>query len=269
MALTPSTPTHEYTIQYTSIWSSNLLFLLPSSHASSPSSAPTKIPVFSARTSELHPSKPDITLHDMRGNAKNDTTAPVIAVAHFRCTKHVHMGLGDPTAGPEKMKWTVMKKESIWSHSAYRFELGSGKNSNIQQKQVQQQIRTQNPTTTTFIPSISSLPNHHPCPQHRPHSYTWKRTRSTTNGIHGFEKLSSEHYKLQDNSTDSTIAVLLSDSWKFRKAGKLLIRDGLVWELEIAVVLSAATLLEMMRRRNATANAVKGGLNSLGGPAAN
>src|ERR1700677_1537033 len=74
-----SPPLHSYNVYYGK-WHAHLIFC-------------TNTPIYLALVSEYTSHKPDVTLHDICGLEREDTNAPVIAVAHFRWSRDIKLGL--------------------------------------------------------------------------------------------------------------------------------------------------------------------------------
>ena len=214
-----SPPLHTYNVYYGK-WHANLIFC-------------TKTPIYLASVSEYTSNKPDVTLHDICGLEKEDTNAPVIAVAHFRWSRDIKLGLGDPLNNPNGMIWEEMRNSSkFYTHTKYQFEFASA-GSNLSTFPVPSSY-----ATTPFITTSTRR------------TYCWQRTNSTLDGVSAWAKASLGNYKLIDLARSETIAVFLSNgakSWK--KAGKLRIKDDVDKKLEIIIVLGAASLAEKLRRR--------------------
>jgi hypothetical protein len=76
-----------------------------------------KTGVYFANMSECSSTRPDVALH-----AGGDQAGPVVAVARFRFSRTVTMGLGDPE-NEREMVWEEMRNQDSPHHSQYRFEM--------------------------------------------------------------------------------------------------------------------------------------------------
>ncbi|RVX72994.1 hypothetical protein B0A52_03347 [Exophiala mesophila] len=75
-------------------------------------------PVYFAETHRLTPRTPDIILH-----LGHDKTGPVVAVAFFRLSLHMKLGLGDPDNDPNGVMWLQMERTSkLLTRSSFVFE---------------------------------------------------------------------------------------------------------------------------------------------------
>ena len=217
----PSTNVHEYGVYYGK-WRANLVFCDTDS---------AKSPVYLAEISEFTSNKPDVTIHDVKLRGKEDTSGPVLAVSRFRWSRNIKLGLGDPANDPNSVVWEEMKNQAMIGHSKYRFEF----------------------TSTSMGASFSAPFANEIPPSSRPETrraYIWQRTNSTKDGVSAWGKLTLGNYKFIDETSGETVAVFLSNgarSWK--KSGKLRIRDDVEKDLEIIIVLCAASLAEKLRRR--------------------
>lgn len=226
-----SSPNHEYSVHYGS-WHANLIFSSPS---------PSKVPIYFVEMSVTTPNKPDAILRDVRGRTnKQDKAAPVLGVARFRWSRNINMGLGDPEQNANEMVWEDMTNETMVKHSKYRFEFET------------REMHCVSDTEGGTVPSFPSAAGRR--------VYCWERTRSSEDGVTGLSKLSCGSYRLVDEQSGEMIAAFSSNgvkSWK--KAGKLRIRDTVPKELEPIIVLSIASIVEKLRRRDV------GGFSGYGG----
>jgi hypothetical protein len=168
--------------------------------------------------SETHDwsSAPDVVLRQ-----GVDKHAPVLAVAQFRYSQDLKLGLGDPDAGEQYMIWEDLKNATTLRlrHTKYRFEMTIG---------------------------------------HERRSFLWQRTRDSADGVHGMNKLGDSNYRLVDERTGEVLAVYLDkagQSW--RKTGKLQFKGNLGHDWERMVLIGCLGLCEKERRRNAL-NAASG-----------
>jgi len=168
--------------------------------------------------SETHDwsSAPDVVLHQ-----GVDKQAPIIAVAHFRYSQDLKLGLGDSDASEKDMIWEDLKNATTWrlGHSKYRFEM-----------------------------TIN----------HERRSFLWQRTRDAADGVHGVDKMGDANYRLVDEGTGEVLAVYLDNGFKsWRKTGKLQFKGDLGKGWELMVLIGCLGLCEKGRRRG-SANAAGG-----------
>lgn len=152
--------------------------------------------------------RPDITLH-----AGSDESHPAVAIARFRCSRNLHLGIGDPANEPS-MVWQELKNTKWCSYSQYRLE-----------------------------PSSQS--------DHR-RVLLWQRTWAGADGVKGFmNKMSLLNYRLVDEGSGEVMAVFLASGLKsWKKTGKLLIKNEWIFgEAEILAVLGLCGLIEKAWRR--------------------
>jgi len=153
-------------------------------------------------------SQPDVEVH-----AGDSLESPIVAVARFRWSRHLQLGLGD-ASDPNSMTWEEMRNASAIRHKQYRFEVTDDDG--------------------------------------RRRGFFWKRTHNEQHGVEGIlSKMSIENHKLVDEETGAVLAVYLENgvkSWK--KKGKLQIQRG-TWadENQTIVVLGICGLLEKIKRR--------------------
>lgn len=159
--------------------------------------------------SETHEwtSAPDVVLRQ-----GVDKHAPVVAVARFRLSPDLKLGLGDPSTNEKDTVWENMKNIS-WGlgHSKYRFEM------------------TINNERRSFL---------------------WQRTRDPADGVQGIGKMINWNYKVVDEKTGEVLAVYLENflrSWS--KKGKLQMKADLGQDWELMVLLGCLGLCEKASRR--------------------
>jgi hypothetical protein len=153
---------------------------------------------------------PDIVLHN--GETKDH---PVAAIARFRCSRHLRLGVGDPADEPA-MVWEEMKNTNKLAHSRYRLEV------------------------TNNEPGIPG--------QRR--AVLFQRTRSKEDGV--TNRLSCMNYKIVDEETGELLAMYLATGWKdWKKRATLHIKSGfLKGNAEVLVVLGMCGLIEKKWRRD-------------------
>lgn len=157
--------------------------------------------------------QPDVEVH-----AGNGPESPIVAVARFRWSRHMQLGLVD-TSDPNSMTWEEMRNAGVFSRSQYRFEVADNGG--------------------------------------RRRGFLWKRTHNERDGVKGIRsKMSGENFKLVDEATGTVLAFYLDDSFKsWRKKGRLQILRG-TWadENQTIVVLGICGLLEKVKRIQAYAS---------------
>lgn len=78
----------------------------------------TATPVYFAEIHRVTPKTPDVVLHQ-----GHDKTGPVVAVAFFRLSLHMKLGLGDPDNDPNGVVWTEMHRTSkLLTRKSFVFE---------------------------------------------------------------------------------------------------------------------------------------------------
>jgi hypothetical protein len=159
-------------------------------------------------------SRPDVELRQ-----GEDKTAPIVAVASFRWSRDLKLGVGDPGTNERDVVWEDMKNISRGiGHSKYRFEM------------------TINNERRSFL---------------------WQRTRDTKDGVEGMGKIANWNYKLVDEKTGETVAVYLENFLKsWQKKGKLQLKAdfGRNWEL-LVLLGSLGLCLKASRRARRRSNA--------------
>lgn len=213
---------HTYDVYY-GRWHANLIFNTIES------------PIYLASVAEYTSKKPDVTLHDIRGHSKEDTNTPILATAHFRWSRHIKLGLGDPLNHPNDVVWEEMKNNSkFYTHSTYGFDFTC----------------IENPTLSATLSNDSGAAAPVSAKPDTRRAYSWRRTNLSSDGVRSWARVSFGSYKLIKEASGETIAVFLSNGAKsWRKAGKLRVRDNIDERLEIVIVLGAASLAEKLRRR--------------------
>ncbi|KIW99351.1 uncharacterized protein Z518_11339 [Rhinocladiella mackenziei CBS 650.93] len=180
-------------------------------------SHPVESPAYFAVTTEWKANTPDVRLH-----GGPDMSGPLLGVAHFRHSRHVKLGLGDPINDPNGVVWEEMKNISKWlTKSKYVFE---------------------------FTESCNWDVNAADGPRRR--HFMWQRTNDPADGVEGIAgKLSLRNYRLTDQDTGQVVAVFLANNLNsVKKKGELRIFEKLGASLEIVVVLTCASISEKMSR---------------------
>jgi hypothetical protein len=152
-------------------------------------------------------SSPDVVLHH-----GPDKHAPVVAVAQFRWSRDLKLGLGNPQTSENDVVWEEMKNLSKGiGHSKYRLEMTI---------------------------------------DHQRRSFLWQRTRDSADGVEGVGRLINWNYKLVDERTGEVLAVYLENFLKgWLKKGKLQLKADLGREWELMVLLGSLGLCEKASRR--------------------
>lgn len=167
-------------------------------------------------------SAPDVTLHQ-----GVDKHAPIVAVARFRWSRDLKLGIGNPYTSEKDMTWENMENISRGiGHSKYRFEM--------------------------------TINNERRC-------FLWQRTHDPADGVQGVGKIINWNYRLVDEGTGEVLAVYLENFLKsWRKKGKLQLKADLGKDWELMVLLGSLGLCEKASRR-ARKRAGATGANTSGG----
>ena len=162
-------------------------------------------------------SSPDVVLRQGL-----DKDAPVVAVAQFRWSRDLKLGLGNRETSEQDMVWEDMKNISqCWGHSKYRFEMT-----------IDRQRR----------------------------SFLWQRTRDSADGVDGVGRFINWNYKLVDERTGEVLAVYLENFLKsWLKKGKLQLKANLGRDWELMVLLGSLGLCEKASRRARKRSGAHGG----------
>ena len=161
---------------------------------------------------------PDVTLY-----AGQDYNGPIVGVAHFRSSRNVNIGVGNPLFDPKGVVWEKMRNVCRrWSaKSKYEFEF------------------TEFPTWGQ-IEAGTDLP--------RTRSFRWERIDAAA-GIPGTARLSLKNYRLLDQQNGLVAAVFVASTLSnVRKKGELRLFEQLSRIFEVMVVLSCASLSEKLSR---------------------
>ena len=163
---------------------------------------------------------PDVTLH--RGESKDH---PIAAIARFRFSRHLRIGLGDPVDEPA-MVLEEMKNMKRFGHSLYRVEV------------------------TNDEPVGGEVGIVGDCSRKR-RAILFQRTRSKEDGV--TSKLSCMNYRLVDEVTGEVLAVCLGTGFKtWKHRATLHIKSHfLAGDAEVLVVLGLCGLIEKKWRRDA------------------
>jgi hypothetical protein len=162
---------------------------------------------------------PDITLHSVV--AGQDTPGPILGVAHFRYTRSVKFGIGDSQNDPNSVQWEEMRNVSkMLAKNKYDWDF-------------------------TECPEWSDIDaGTHP-PGTR--CFRWRRTISNEDGVEN--KLSLKNYRLTDEDTGAVVAVFVASTLgNLRKKGELRLFEMLRPKVEVAVVLTCASIAEKLNR---------------------
>jgi hypothetical protein len=163
---------------------------------------------------------PDVTLH--RGESKDH---PIAAIARFRFSRHLRIGLGDPADEPATV-WEEMKNMKRFGHSLYRAEVSGDE------------------------PIGGEVGIIGDCNRKR-RAILFQRTRSKEDGV--TSKLSCMNYRLVDEATGEVLAVCLGTGFKtWKHRATLHIKSHFVaGDAEALVVLGLCGLIEKKWRRDA------------------
>jgi hypothetical protein len=156
-------------------------------------------------------SAPDIVLHT--GETKDH---PITAIARFRWSRHLRLGLGDPV-DELALFWKEMKNMKRLAHSQYRLEVTSNELDGFGERR----------------------------------SIVFQRTHAKKDGV--TNRLSCMNYKVVDEGTGEVLAVYLATGWKsWKKRATLHIKsECLAGDAEVLVVLGMCGLVEKKWRRDA------------------
>jgi hypothetical protein len=154
---------------------------------------------------------PDIVLHI--GETEHH---PIAAIARFRVSRHLRLGLGDP-ADELMMVWEEMKNMKRLGHSRYRLE----------------------------------VTNNEPFGSGERRAIVFQRTHSKEDGV--TNRLSVMNYKLVDEGSGEVLAVYVTTGWKdWKKRATLHIKSRfLAGNAEVLAVLGMCGLVEKKWRRDA------------------
>jgi hypothetical protein len=163
---------------------------------------------------------PDITLH--RGESRD---YPIAAIARFRFSRHLRIGLGDPADEPSMVR-EEMKNMKRFGYSLYRVEV------------------------TSDEPVGGEIGVVRNCSRER-RAILFQRTRAKEDGV--TSKLSCLNYRLVDEATGEVLAVCLGTGFKtWKHRATLHIKSHfLTGDAEVLVVLGLCGLIEKKSRRDA------------------
>jgi hypothetical protein len=163
---------------------------------------------------------PDVTLH--RGESKHH---PIAAIARFRFSRHLRIGLGDPV-DELAMVWEEMKNMKKIGHSLYRVEVTNDE---------------------PIGGEVSDIADG----SRKRRAILFQRTRAKEDGV--TSKLSCMNYRLLDEATGEVLAVCLGSGFKsWRHRATLHIKSHfLAGDAEALVVLGLCGLIEKKWRRDA------------------
>ncbi|KAK5058830.1 hypothetical protein LTR84_011094 [Exophiala bonariae] len=160
---------------------------------------------------------PDVTLH-----AGIDTTAEIVGVAHFRFSRHMMLGLGDPLNDPSSVVWEELRRQSLLKNRwSFEFDDSIGHND----------IGTPRSEGT------------------RRRRLLWQRTTDAADGVEGLSRMSIQNFRLTDQGTGDVVAVFIaSNLTSLKKKGELRIFRELSISLERIILLSCASISEKLAR---------------------
>ncbi|KEF54575.1 uncharacterized protein A1O9_09017 [Exophiala aquamarina CBS 119918] len=173
-------------------------------------------PSYFAAVREWKLNTPDVTLH-----AGTDATADILGVAHFRFSRHIMLGLGNPSRDASSVVWEKMQRQTFFKNK-WTFEF------------------TDPNACDMPIPSINAPARRH---------FIWQRTNNSTLGVKGVGKLSIRNVRLVDQDSGDVVAVFLADNLtSLKRKGELRIFQKLSTELERIIILGCASIAEKMHR---------------------
>ena len=176
-------------------------------------------PQYFASCSTCRPKTPDVTLNAVI--VGQDALGPVLGVAHFRYSRHVRFGMGDPQNDPNSVTWEDMRNVSkMLGKGKYEWEF-------------------------VEIPEWNDIMNDNHPPG--PRRFRWQRTVNIADGV--ANKLSLRNYRLTDQDTGAVVAIFLASTLgEVRKRGELRLFEELRPKAEQAVVLTCASISEKLHR---------------------
>lgn len=183
-------------------------------------------PSYFAFVREWKPNTPDVTLH-----AGTDVTGEILGVAHFRYSRHIMLGLGDPSSDASGVVWEKMQRQTFFLKNKWTFEFsdpeGNGCNMDL------------------VMPAPSPSINAPPIRRH----FIWQRTNDAALGVKGVGKISIRNVQLVDQDSGDVVAVFLADNLtSLKKKGELRIFQKLSTDLERIIILGCASIAEKMHR---------------------
>ena len=177
-------------------------------------------PSYFAFVREWKPNTPDVTLH-----AGTDTTAEILGVAHFRFSRHIMLGVGDPSSHASGVVWEKMQRQTFFKNK-WTFEFTDSSVGDA--------------ISAVLPPSISVPVRRH---------FIWQRTSDAALGVKGVGRMSIRNVRLIDQDTGDVIAVFLADNLtSLKKKGELRVFQKLSVDLERIVILGCASIVEKMHR---------------------
>ncbi|EAW10923.1 uncharacterized protein ACLA_065570 [Aspergillus clavatus NRRL 1] len=160
---------------------------------------------------------------DLTIHAGTSISAPVVAVCKFlHFSRHFKVGLGDPQS-PNSVTWEDLVCLSF-VHVRYRFQMTVDTGNGIERR-----------------------------------PFVWKHTYSVGVGDTKPSLLTWRNFKLVDEATDQLIAVFTSNSWGYKKSGKLELHANFGQEFDLMVIITGLALYERQRRQRASSSGGGGG----------
>ncbi len=161
---------------------------------------------------------PDVTLYATI--VGQEEPVAVLGVAHFRHSRHVRFGIGDAKEKPGEVIWEEMRNISkMLGKSKYAWQF-------------------------TEVPEWKELEDN---TKLRTRRFKWQRTNSAEDGI--ASKRSLRSYRLTDEETGGVVAVFAAGSLnEVRKRGELRLYEELRPKVEMAIILTCASIAEKSRR---------------------
>lgn len=173
-------------------------------------------PAYFAVVREWKFNTPDVTLH-----AGTDSTGEIIGVAHFRFSRHIMLGLGNPINDASGVVWEQMQRQTFFKNKwTFEFTDSNGCNRDT--------------------PSLGAPVRRH---------FMWQRTSQATDGVKGVGKMSIRNVRLVDQDSGEVVAVFLADNLtSLKKKGELRIFQKFSPDLEKIIILGCASISEKMTR---------------------
>lgn len=167
--------------------------------------------------------RPDVVLH-----AGSDRTGKVLGASRFRFSRHITLGFGDPERDANSVVWEQMRNTSYWFWNM-KFQF---------------QFDTRSGGIEEFSPELQGSHNR------RRRRFLWEQTSDCKDGVEGLmRKFALRNFRLVDLETDTAIAVFLASSWSMVELGELRIHERVDEDLEIAIILTCASMNRMLDKR--------------------
>lgn len=164
--------------------------------------------------------RPDVTLH--KAIAGQEEPGAVLGVSYFRHScRNFRLGIGDAVEKPSEVAWERMRNTSkLFKRSKYEWEF-------------------------TEAPDWKDIENGTPLSGTR--RFKWTRTVDVADGVE--HKLCLRNFRLVDEDTEALVAIFVASGiGTVRKRGELRIYEELRPKVEIAVVLTCASISVKLSR---------------------